>query len=44
MTHGVDYLKIPEFENKTALLVMIVHVFNQVITPIFDSKCVKCII
>ena len=27
MTHGVDYLKIPEFENKTALLVMIAYMF-----------------
>lgn len=43
MTHGVDYLKIPEFENKTALVSYdSIHVFNQVITPIFDSKCVKC--
>ena len=43
MTHGVDYLKIPEFENKTALISYdSIHVFNQVITPIFDSKCVKC--
>ena len=43
MTHGVDYLKIPEFENNTALVSYdSIHVFNQVITPIFDSKCVKC--
>lgn len=43
MTHGVDYLKIPEFENKSALVNYdSIHVFNQVITPIFDSKCVKC--
>ena len=43
MTHGVDYLKIPEFENNTALVNYdSIHVFNQVITPIFDSKCVKC--
>lgn len=43
MTHGVDYLKIPEFENKTALVSYdSIHVFNQVITPIFNSKCVKC--
>ena len=43
MTHGIDYLKIPEFENKTALVSYdSIHVFNQVITPIFDSKCVKC--
>ena len=43
MTHGVDYLKIPEFENKTVLVSYdSIHVFNQVITPIFDSKCVKC--
>lgn len=43
MTHGVEYLKIPEFENKTALVSYdSIHVFNQVIKPIFDSKCVKC--
>ena len=43
MTHGVDYLKIPEFETKTALVSYdSIHVFNQVITPILDSKCVKC--
>ena len=43
MTHGVDYLKIPEFETKTALITYdSIHVFNQVISPILDSKCVKC--
>ena len=43
MTHGADYLKIPEFENKTALVSYdSIHVFNQVISPILDSKCVKC--
>jgi uncharacterized protein YjbI with pentapeptide repeats len=43
MTHGVDYLKIPDFNIKTNVVSYdSVQVFSQVISPIFESKCVKC--
>ena len=43
LTHGKDYLKLPEFQ-ETVMLVSYdsVHVFNDVISPIIDTKCVKC--
>ena len=43
ITHGKDYLKLPEF-SETERLVSYdsIHVFNQVISPIIDTKCVKC--
>ena len=43
LTHGKDYLKLPEFQ-ETVMLASYdsVHVFNDVISPIIDTKCVKC--
>ena len=43
LTHGKDYLKLPDFEKEISIVSYdSIHVFNQVISPIFDSKCVKC--
>ena len=43
LTHGKDYLKLPEFEKEISIVSYdSIHVFNQVISPILDSKCVKC--
>ena len=43
LTHGKDYLKLPEFQ-ETVMIASYdsVHVFNDVISPIIDTKCVKC--
>ena len=43
LTHGKDYLKLPDFEKEISIVSYdSIHVFNQVISPILDSKCVKC--
>jgi len=43
LTHGKDYLKLPNFEKEISIVSYdSIHVFNQVISPILDSKCVKC--
>ena len=43
LTHGKDYLKLPTIESKISVINYdSIHVFNQVISPILDSKCVKC--
>ena len=43
LTHGKDYLKLPDFEKEiSSVSYDSIHVFNQVISPILDSKCVKC--
>ena len=43
ITHGNDYLKIPEF-NKDYKVVKLdsVALYSHVIQPILDNKCVKC--
>ena len=43
LTHGKDYLKLPTIDAKISVINYdSIHVFNQVISPILDSKCVKC--
>ena len=43
ITHGKDYLKLPEFEQKVQFVNYdSIQVFKQVISPIIDTKCVKC--
>lgn len=43
LTHGKDYLKLPEFEKQIQIVSYdSIHVYNSVISPILDSKCVKC--
>jgi uncharacterized membrane protein len=43
LTHGKDYLKLPEFTSEVRLVNYdSIHVFNNVISSILDSKCVKC--
>ena len=43
LTHGKEYLKLPDFEKEISIVSYdSIHVFNQVISPILDSKCVKC--
>ena len=43
LTHGKDYLKLPDFDKEISIVSYdSIHVFNQVISPILDSKCVKC--
>ena len=43
ITHGKDYLKLPEFEQKVQFVNYdSIQVFKQVISPILDTKCVKC--
>ena len=43
LTHGKDYLKLPEFNSEVKLVNYdSIHVFNNVISSILDSKCVKC--
>lgn len=43
LTHGKDYLKLPDFEKEISIVSYdSIHIFNQVISPILDSKCVKC--
>ena len=43
ITHGKDYLKLPEI-NQTVRFVSYdsIHVYNDVVSTIIDSKCVKC--
>jgi hypothetical protein len=43
ITHGKDYLKLPEI-NQTVRFVSYdsIHVYNDVVSSIIDSKCVKC--
>ena len=43
ITHGKDYLKLPEL-NQTVRFVSYdsIHVYNDVVSSIIDSKCVKC--
>ncbi|GIR10680.1 MAG: hypothetical protein CM15mP22_1000 [Gammaproteobacteria bacterium] len=40
LTHGKDYLKLPEFNSEVKLVNYdSIHVFNNVISSILDSKC-----
>ena len=43
ITHGKDYLKLPEI-NQTVRFVSYdsIHVYDDVVSTIIDSKCVKC--
>ena len=43
ITHGKDYLKIPEFNEEVKVVKLdSINLYTQVIHPILDSKCVKC--
>lgn len=43
ITHGKDYLKIPEFkEDYKIVKIDSVQLYSQVVQPILDNKCVKC--
>ncbi|MBT4414942.1 MAG: hypothetical protein HOC84_01165 [Flavobacteriaceae bacterium] len=43
ITHGKDYLKIPEFNEEVKIVKLdSINLYTQVIHPILDSKCVKC--
>ena len=43
ITHGKDYLKIPEFNEEIKVVKLdSINLYTQVIHPILDSKCVKC--
>ena len=43
ITHGKDYLKLPEI-NQTVRFVIYdsIHLYDDVVSSIIDSKCVKC--
>ena len=43
ITHGKDYLKIPEFKEDYKIVKLdSIELYSQVIQPILDNKCVKC--
>ena len=43
MTHGEDYLKLPETKKETLTsLKDSINLYSEVIRPILDNKCVKC--
>ena len=43
MTHGEDYLKLPETKKETLTsLKDSINLYREVIRPILDNKCVKC--
>jgi hypothetical protein len=43
MTHGEDYLKLPEKKIETNFVIQdSINLYNEVIRPILDNKCVKC--
>ena len=43
ITHGKDYLKIPEFKEDFKIVKLdSVQLYSQVVQPILDNKCVKC--
>ena len=43
MTHGENYLKLPETKNETLTsLKDSINLYSEVIRPILDNKCVKC--
>ena len=43
ITHGTDYLKIPDFsESSVEISADSINVFSSVVMPILENKCVKC--
>ena len=43
MTHGEDYLKLPETKNENLTsLKDSINLYTEVIRPVLDNKCVKC--
>lgn len=43
ITHGKDYLKIPEFSQPSVKTsVDSINVFSSVVMPVLENKCVKC--
>ena len=43
ITHGKDYLKLPEFDNTVRFVSYdSIHVYDDVVSSIIDAKCVKC--
>ena len=42
ITHGKDYLKLPDFSISPSTKIDSINLFNTAVKPIIDNKCVKC--
>jgi uncharacterized membrane protein len=43
ITHGSDYLKLPDFSQTTKVTsIDSVNIYSSIVMPILDNKCVKC--
>ncbi|MCH1557608.1 MAG: chitobiase/beta-hexosaminidase C-terminal domain-containing protein, partial [Flavobacteriaceae bacterium] len=42
ITHGKDYLKLPDFSISSNTKIDSINLFSKAVKPIIDNKCVKC--